>query len=99
MDILQWIEKWYLSNCNGAWEHEFGIKIDTVDNPGWYITIDLHYTSLEDYEFDMDTVEESDDNWYFFVVKEGQFKASGDPSKLGFLLEKFRKLVESRNLS
>ena len=41
MDILQDLAKWYTAQCNGEWEHSCGLKIDTLDNPGWIVTIDL----------------------------------------------------------
>jgi len=44
---LLWIQKWYKSQCNGDWEHEYGVKIETVDNSGWYVTINLMDTNLE----------------------------------------------------
>jgi len=45
------IMSWYRSQCNGDWEHQYGIKIDTLDNPGWCIEIDLRNTKKEDVEF------------------------------------------------
>jgi hypothetical protein len=33
-DVLTQIEQWYKSNCNGLWEHQFGLRIETLDNPG-----------------------------------------------------------------
>ena len=38
---------WYLSQCNGDWEHAYGVKIDTLDNPGW--TLEVEDTVLLDY--------------------------------------------------
>ena len=47
MDLIKWIEEWYLSNCNNDWEHCYGVKIDNIDNPGWTINIDLIDTPLK----------------------------------------------------
>lgn len=46
-DIFEWITEWYLSHCDGDWEHQRGIKIDTLDNPGWSVVIDLIDTELQ----------------------------------------------------
>lgn len=46
MNVLQEIQSWYISNCNGDWEHSFGVSIDTLDNPGWSVRIDLADTGL-----------------------------------------------------
>jgi hypothetical protein len=37
MSCIERIQKWYLEQCNGDWEHSYGIEITTMDNPGWYI--------------------------------------------------------------
>ena len=39
-----------------------GIKIDTLDNSGWTITIDLEATPLEDVAFEETEIEYSHDN-------------------------------------
>ena len=52
MDILKWLEKWYFSMCDGSWEHFYGVKIDTLDNPGWMVLIDIIDTPLEEKVFE-----------------------------------------------
>lgn len=105
MEILEWIQQWYQSQCDEDWEHDYGIKILTLDNPGWSVTIDLAGTALEALEIPYKLVEGPEtyvdvfgttqtSNWYGFSVKEAQFDAIGDPTKLRFLLETFRRLVE-----
>jgi hypothetical protein len=42
---LERLQRWYLGECNGDWEHSYGVRIDTLDNPGWIVTIDLHETN------------------------------------------------------
>jgi Immunity protein 53 len=46
MNALQELQQWYQSQCNGDWEHTYGVKIDTLDNPGWSVTIELADTYL-----------------------------------------------------
>jgi Immunity protein 53 len=45
---LELLQQWYVTHCDGGWEHQYGIKIETVDNPGWKVTIDLTDTELQD---------------------------------------------------
>jgi len=45
--ILEWLIEWFSLNCDGDWEHENGIKITTVSNPGWFIAIDLRDTPMK----------------------------------------------------
>jgi hypothetical protein len=35
------MQEWYKKNCNSDWEHNYGIKIEILDNPGWALTIDI----------------------------------------------------------
>ena len=94
MEILDWISEWMISECDGDWEHEYGIKIETLDNPGWDVEIDLSYTDLENLHFEYTLVENSEHDWYCWKVKNGKFEAAGDLKKLPFLLNKFKELVE-----
>ena len=32
------IDNFYRHYCNGQWEHDYGITIQTCDNPGWLLT-------------------------------------------------------------
>ncbi len=95
-DLFPWIEKWYANNCNGDWEHSYGITIETLDNPGWEIKIDLKNTSLENENIDYILTENSEEDWYGIKVENSQFIGTGDPYKLSFLIEKFRQFTEER---
>jgi len=96
-EILSWIQDWYASQCNGDWEHSYGIEITTIDNPGWFITIDLEDTNLELIDSDSEVFERSETDWYFYKFKNKKFEASGDPEKLEFLLMKFKEVAESES--
>ncbi|CAN5332574.1 hypothetical protein BH18ACI2_BH18ACI2_12670 [soil metagenome] len=52
MSVLADLQKWYESQCNEDWEHQYGVTIGTLDNPGWTVTIDLVNTDLEGREFE-----------------------------------------------
>jgi hypothetical protein len=41
VDHLGWLERWYQEQCDGDWEHHSGVTIETLDNPGWLVKIDL----------------------------------------------------------
>lgn len=97
MEILNWIEKWYISNCDGDWEHSYGVKINTIDNPGWEINIDLSETDFEKVEMPYSLNEKNDKDWYGISVKDGIYSAAGDPTKLRFLLEKFKEFIEGND--
>ena len=79
-----------MSQCDGDWEHSYGVKIYNVDNPGWTVVIDLAETEFEN-SFDVEwrLVEKDSTDWYGISVKNNYFKASGDPSKLQFYWKNF----------
>lgn len=95
-DLLTWLQNWYATHCDGEWEEENGVAITTVDNPGWWVKIDLHDTPLEHQPREYEFVENSESDWYAISVEDGIFDAAGDPSKLLFLLQTFRKWVEEQ---
>lgn len=93
-NVLNWIEAWYKGSCNGDWEHNYGVRIDTIDNPGWSVVIDLHDTKDQEIRVEKISFEESPSNWYNYSVMNGKYKAYGSPDKLKFLLEMFRNIVQ-----
>lgn len=97
MEIIKWLEKWYEFHCDGDWEHSYGVKIETLDNPGWSLTVDLVDTSFEKIQIEYSLIESSEIDWYGYSIKNGIFNAVGDPTKLLFLIELFKKIIEEKN--
>ena len=98
-DDLEWLTQWYLAQCDEDWEHQFGVTIETLDNPGWRLAIDLEGTPLRDRPFQ--PIEENvgdqavqgpggDCRWV--VCKRDGFKFTGfsGPRELGRLIRIFR---------
>ncbi|HKX28891.1 MAG TPA: immunity 53 family protein [Blastocatellia bacterium] len=94
MDVIEKIQSWYASQCDGDWEHQFGVTIDTLDNPGWSVKIDLVRTSLENVSVDPLKKDHGDQDWIFCEVRNNEFLGAGDPSKLRQILEFFITLTE-----
>ncbi len=94
MEILKWLQKWYQSNCDGSWEHMFGVKIDTLDNPGWSVHIDLADTNLEGKPFTTISRLIDDNNWLICKVNNDVFNGGGDSHKLEEILRVFKAWVE-----
>lgn len=94
-NLYEWLQIWYKSQCDTDWEHEYGIKIETVDNPGWYVTINLLGTECEGKHFSSVRSEIDEDNWYFCIVRDNNFEASCDACSLTTILQIFREWAES----
>ncbi|TCD05848.1 rhodanese-related sulfurtransferase [Pedobacter frigidisoli] len=97
MEILKWLTDWYKSNCDGDWEHSYGIKINTLDNPGWFVGIDLVDTKKDGKIINI-KVDNTDDDWYSIKSEGSVFEGYGDSSKLPLLISKFKEFVESSNV-
>ena len=97
--LLVWLQDWYISDCNGDWEHTYGIKIDTLDNPGWSVEIDLAGTSLEDELMDETSLERGEHDWFVCKVAAYKFKGFGGPQNLTDIIQVFKAWVAARKSS
>lgn len=88
-DLLERIEAWYASRCDGEWEHRWGVQIETLDNPGWLVRIDLTGTSLADVPFETRENMESEDAWLECGIRDGQWVGAGGPRMLRRILAEF----------
>jgi len=95
INMLNWLIDWYKSNCDGDWEHMFGVKIETLDNPGWSVNINVEDTNLEDKCFPELWTDNGDDDWIFCRVENNVFRGSGDPDKLEEMITIFKEWAES----
>ena len=87
MNNIELIQEWYKNQCNGDWEHEYGVKIETLDNPGWIVSIDLVGTFLQGFEYQYSKKGEED--WIELVSDGKVFRGAGDFLKLDEILDKF----------
>jgi len=93
MEIIEQIQTWYAAQCNGDWEHQYGISIDTLDNPGWCVEVDLCGTSLENVTFQTYDENKGEEDWIFCEVSGNKFLGRGDPNKLQAILKIFVSLI------
>ena len=94
-DLLNWLQQIYKSDfCNGSWEHEHGITIDTLDNPGWTFIFDFRDTDLEEIVIEFVLIKNNESDWYHYWMKDGIFHGNGGPTNLTNILEVFRDWYE-----
>ena len=98
-DTLTWLMQWYVDQCDDDWEHSFGIKIDTLDNPGWTLKVDLRGTRLETLPFprtERGEVASSlgewkrSGSWLVARVEDATFQGACGPTDLPQLIGVFR---------
>ncbi len=95
-DALTWLEDWYASQCDGLWEHGYGIEIGNIDNPGWTLKIDLIGTNLENTPFDEARHNfDGEVSWWKCWRDAGEFHAVCGARNLRSVIEVFRAWVET----
>lgn len=92
--VLEWLQRWYTEQCNGDWEHEWGVKIETLDNPGWSVVVDLEDTDLEAREYSKMDIKRGETDWFFTQVQDQRFSAACGPGNLAEVLTIFREWAE-----
>jgi len=92
--MISWLQNWYQQNCDGDWEHSYGIKIETIDNPGWNVEIDFNETNLYVEDIPYTLVEKSENDWYGYSISNSVFSGAGDPQKLEMIISIFKKISE-----
>lgn len=92
---LEWLQSWYTKQCNGDWEHTRGITLNTLDNPGWTLTVDLDQTPWASYRVERRFLERTEQNWVHWKIADKQFRAEGGPGNLTELLAIFRLWIET----
>lgn len=50
--LLTELADWHSRHCDGEREHWYGITIQTTDNPGWWVKVDLTGTPLAERRFE-----------------------------------------------
>jgi hypothetical protein len=92
---LEALQEWYQSQCDGDWEHEFGIEITTVDNPGWSVSISLAETPLEGRVFTPVNRPQGGEDWIFCRVEDSIFRGSGGARNLVEIIHIFLEWMRS----
>jgi len=92
-DPLHFLQEWFLAQCDGDWEHDEGITIESLDNPGWSLKINIDDTDLEEVTLGRIKHERNDEDWIHYWVQDRIFHAACGPLNLTEALSVFRDLV------
>lgn len=93
-DVLVRLADWYKEECDGDWEHQYGINLQfsSSTNLMWKIKVDLDYTLLEDLNFEgnyhLNNIE------YIYSFSMSKFNGIATLNSLYFLLGKFVDFIE-----
>lgn len=82
------LQKWLEAQIDGDWEHEYSVKIETTDNPGWSISIPIIRTSLEGYVYEYkEYFSESD--WFEISSNGNYFISYCSLNRIDYVLDLF----------
>ena len=94
---LNKLAEWYSSQCDGDWEHGAGIKIATLDNPGFAVDIDLRGTPLESTPYtELKDEYDTEDRWMICRRTTERFEARCAISRLEDVISAFLKWSENQ---
>lgn len=96
MTPIDELQLWFSAQCDGDWEHSYGVSIGTLDNPGWFVRIDLSDTLLEDEVFPPFESSPSESRWIRCEVKDLQFQGFGDETRLLEIVQRFIDWAKAR---
>ena len=95
--IIQWLQDWTKSQIDGDWEHELGISISMLDNPGWMLSADV--SNYGDFLKETKPLgRDNDVDWIDFEVRViaktyVYIEIFGDISKLNKILYSFKAII------
>jgi len=99
--LLVELSNWHRRHCDGEREHWYGITIQTTDNPGWWVKVDLNGTPLEARRFER-VAEAVDGNgyphaarWINCEVTGNIWHGAGDASRLEEIVSLFLHWAEA----
>lgn len=93
MTSIEFIQHWYAAHCKGDWAHDERIRLTSLDNPGWYVIINLDRTELSGKAMAECKIDISDNDWIMCYIRDDKFEGAGDPFKLERILEKFQEFA------
>lgn len=89
------LQAWYAARCDGEWEETYGVVLETLDNPGWMLTVDLADTQWEGLALERVLLEHAEDDWLDYCVADFQFSGSCSPTRLAELVAAFLDAVDA----
>jgi hypothetical protein len=90
MGNLLWLQNWYVKQ---TYDSEIDINIKTNENRGWEVHINLQNTRYSKFQEYSIVVEKPDYDKYSVEFKDGIFNATGNFTKLDFLIGKLRDII------
>lgn len=86
---LYFLTSCFSSHCNRDWEHDLGIRIETLDNPDWALDVRIAETELERRTIPWRRTQTTEDDWRHWRSTGDTFEARRGPMNLPDALAAF----------
>ncbi|MGK7865494.1 immunity 53 family protein, partial [Falsiroseomonas sp. E2-1-a4] len=96
MTALNRLQEWFRSECDGDWEHQCGLRVETLDNPGWSLTLRLGGTKLEGLAVEPVARDGGAEDWLYRSEQDGELNITCGPGQLVEAVELFLDTVQQR---
>lgn len=92
-ELIEAHQGWYAGRCEGVREHQRGVRIETLDNSGRRVEVNVG--ELEEGRAAAGEVKEerAADDWIAVAVRDGVFAGCGGPRNLREILLRFVAVV------
>jgi Immunity protein 53 len=95
--LVQRLESWYERQCNGEWEHGWGIDIGTFAVPKWHFAVELRDTKLEWHRTKWEEVRVDRDDWHCFRFTSGSYESIGTLASLPRMIGDFLAAADAKD--
>lgn len=90
---IDFLVAWFVSHCDEDWEHDTGVRVATLDNPGWSVDVRLEDTELEGHERDWSRYEDGE-HWLHWRTTRVAFEARCGPNDLTLAIQAFKDFAQ-----
>jgi len=97
-DPTAFMESWFSSHCDGDWEHDTRVEISTLDNPGWFLSINLTASELEGVTLEYAVFRDEDPTWVHCWSDGQKFEAAAGPLGLAQAIDRFRAFASDETM-
>ena len=96
-ELLEFFSEWIFRNCDGLWEHSYGMKIESLDNPGFFVEFDIFKTNMEKINFQeviWESSSDPDSDWLECRVEGSKWRSACSVNNLSRVISIFKNWVE-----
>lgn len=92
---LDWLQLWYHSQCDGDWEHQYGVTMTLKKSEEWEFDIDLTYTEMQGIHLSDAEQSDPEGGWLRWRSDGWHFRAECSRKNVIAVIAEFRTWVES----